>query len=137
MGFSFRRRRDTGSDPDSPTEGATSSADAGLQKFSRLHRWDPFLDVDKLDTVSDAIVEGDPEKEAAVEESLLDDDSPYPEVRASVPPTDDPDMPVNTIRAWTIGATMCTIVAACNILLGLRKSPITIMPTVVQLISYP
>jgi OPT family small oligopeptide transporter len=32
---------------------------------------------------------------------------------------------------------MCTIVAACNILLGLRRSPITITATVVQLISYP
>ena len=46
-------------------------------------------------------------------------------------------MPINTIRAWTIGALMCTIVAACNILLGLRYSPITILSTVVQLISYP
>lgn len=32
---------------------------------------------------------------------------------------------------------MCTIVAACNILLGLRRSPIVITPTVVQLVSYP
>ena len=32
---------------------------------------------------------------------------------------------------------MCTIVAACNILLGLRISPIIIGPTVVQLAAYP
>lgn len=46
-------------------------------------------------------------------------------------------MPINTIRAWTIGSIMCTIIAACNILLGLRYSPITITSTVVQLVSYP
>jgi hypothetical protein len=46
-------------------------------------------------------------------------------------------MPINTIRAWFIGGILCTVVAACNILLGLRRSPIMITPTVVQLIAYP
>ena len=46
-------------------------------------------------------------------------------------------MPINTIRAWTIGAITCTVIAACNILLGLRRSPTMIVPAVVQLISYP
>lgn len=47
------------------------------------------------------------------------------------------DTPVDTIRAWTIGMVLCTIVAAVNILMGLRKSPVTITASVVQLISYP
>ena len=34
---------------------------------------------------------------------LAEDDSPYPEVRSAVANTDDPDMPVNTFRAWFIG----------------------------------
>lgn len=46
-------------------------------------------------------------------------------------------MPVSTIRAWVIGAILCTVVAACNILLSLRRAPIAITSTVVQLISYP
>ncbi|KAK7403930.1 hypothetical protein QQX98_010300 [Neonectria punicea] len=117
--------------------GETVNPDADLKKFKQLHKWDPFLDVEKLDDVDRVLETGDVEKEAAVQETLLVEDSPYPEVRASVPPTDDPDMPINTIRAWTIGALMCTIVASCNILLGLRYSPITITSTVVQLISYP
>ena len=33
------------------------------------------------------------------------DTSPYPEVRAVVPETDDPDMPVNTLRMWVLGTT--------------------------------
>jgi len=110
--------------------------DQDLRKFKKQHQWDPFLEVDKLDAVENAIETGDVEKEAAVEHSLLDD-SPYPEVRASVKPTDDPDLPVNTIRAWTIGFITCTIVTACNVLLGLRISPIVILSNVVQLLAYP
>lgn len=47
------------------------------------------------------------------------------------------DTPVDTIRAWTIGMLLCTIVAAVNLLMGLRKAPVTITASVVQLISYP
>ena len=47
------------------------------------------------------------------------------------------DIPASTVRAWTIGALMCTIVAACNVLLSMRRSPISISATVVQLIAYP
>ncbi|TQS31792.1 hypothetical protein Golomagni_07914, partial [Golovinomyces magnicellulatus] len=97
---------------------------------------DPFLDLDKLDAVDDALASGNAEKAAAVDESLIQEDSPYPEVRASVPPTDI-DMPVDTLRAWTIGTLLCTIVAACNVLLSLRRTPIAITSTVVQLVSYP
>lgn len=52
-------------------------------------------------------------------------------------PTDDLEMPVNTIRAWCIGFVTCTVVTACNVLLALRRSPVTISPVVVQLIAYP
>lgn len=31
------------------------------------------------------------------------DDSPFPEVRAVVPPVDDVELPINTVRMWTIG----------------------------------
>uniref|UniRef100_L2FRZ5 Small oligopeptide opt family n=1 Tax=Colletotrichum fructicola (strain Nara gc5) TaxID=1213859 RepID=L2FRZ5_COLFN len=115
---------------------AEVNPDAELKKFKKIHKWDPFLDIDKLDVAEEALATGDYEKEKAVEEALHED-SPYPEVRSSVQPFDDPELPINTIRAWVIGAIMCTIIAACNILLGLRRSPIIITQTVVQLISYP
>jgi hypothetical protein len=35
--------------------------------------------------------------------TLQEEDSPYPEVRASVSNIDDPDMPALTIRMWVIG----------------------------------
>ncbi|KAK5998758.1 Sexual differentiation process protein isp4 [Cladobotryum mycophilum] len=140
MGFNFK------SGSKSATEAVTSGAEvlpAGsgnveseLRNFRKQHRWDPFLDIDKLDNIDEALASGNAEKEAAIDESLIQEDSPYPEVRQSVPPTDE-DVPVNTLRAWCIGALMCTIVAACNILLTLRRAPISITSTVVQLVAYP
>ncbi|KAK5998534.1 Sexual differentiation process protein isp4 [Cladobotryum mycophilum] len=117
-------------------EGIAADPDSELRNFRKQHRWDPFLDNDKMETIDDAIASGNVEKEAAIDQSLIQEDSPYAEVRASVPPTDD-DMPINTIRAWVIGAFLCTIVAACNILLSLRRNPVSISSTVVQLIAYP
>ncbi|GAB0132033.1 hypothetical protein EsDP_00000483 [Epichloe bromicola] len=112
------------------------STERELRRFRRQHQWDPFLDTDKLDNIDDALASGNAEKEAAVDESLIQDDSPYPEVRSSVPPTDI-DVPIDTLRAWCIGAFLCTIVAACNVLLSMRRTPIAITSTVVQLIAYP
>ena len=45
---------------------------------------------------------------------LLEDDSPYPEVRSAVANTDDPDMPVNTFRAWFIGIIWAIIIPGMN-----------------------
>lgn len=93
MGFSFRGKTSTTPAED---EAVTSGAqvveingqelhpEADLKKFKRLHKWDPFLDVEKLEAVDDVLATGDIEKEAAVEGSLLVEDSPYPEVRAAV-----------------------------------------------------
>ena len=36
-------------------------------------------------------------------DTLQDEDSPYPEVRASVSNIDDPDMPTLTVRMWLVG----------------------------------
>lgn len=36
-------------------------------------------------------------------DDVEEEDSPYPEVRASVSNIDDPEMPVLTIRMWILG----------------------------------
>ena len=64
------------------------SADAGnpeaeLRSFRKQHRWDPFLDIDKLDNIDEALATDNAGKEVAIDRTLLED-SPYPEVRASV-----------------------------------------------------
>ena len=67
-----------------PTVSANHDPDRELRRFRKQHKWDPFLDIDKLDNIDDALASGNAEKEAAIDESLIQEDSPYPEVRASV-----------------------------------------------------
>ena len=40
-------------------------------------------------------------------DAIDEEDSPYPEVRASVSNIDDPDMPAMTVRMWFVGLLLC------------------------------
>ena len=44
----------------------------------------------------------------------IEDDSPYPEVRSAVANTDDPEMPVNTLRVWVLGTFFAIIIPGVN-----------------------
>jgi hypothetical protein len=44
---------------------------------------------------------------------LAEDDSPYPEVRAAVANTDDPELPVSTVRSWVLGLIWAIVIAVC------------------------
>jgi OPT family small oligopeptide transporter len=65
------------------------------------------------------------------------DDSPYPEVRASVSNIDDPLMPVNTFRMWFLGIIFAMIVPGVNTTFSLRYPSVYLTGTVIQLISFP
>lgn len=41
--------------------------------------------------------------------TIESDNSPYPEVRANVPNTDDPTLPVNTLRMWFLGCAFALV----------------------------
>ena len=49
-----------------------------------------------------------------------EDDSPYPEVRASVSNIDDPDMPALTFRVWVLGLLLCILGAGLNTFFNFR-----------------
>lgn len=88
MGFKWRKNAIEGSEEPSVVASGvdvvSSNPEGDLKQFKKLHKWDPFLEVEKLDDVDRVLETGDLEKEAAVEATLLSEDSPYPEVRASV-----------------------------------------------------
>ncbi|KDQ11754.1 hypothetical protein BOTBODRAFT_176948 [Botryobasidium botryosum FD-172 SS1] len=65
------------------------------------------------------------------------DDSPYSEVRSAVSNTDDPDMPVNTIRAWAIGLMWAILLPGLVQFFWLRYPSVNITPIVAQLLSLP
>lgn len=64
--------------------GEVGDATAELKNFRKQHKWDPYLDTDKLDVIDSALDSGNIEKQAAVDESLIQENSPYAEVRAAV-----------------------------------------------------
>jgi OPT family small oligopeptide transporter len=66
-----------------------------------------------------------------------EDDSPYPEVRAAVANTDDPDMPVNTIRAWFIGILGAILLPGVNQFFFFRYPSVFIGQLVIQLVTFP
>jgi hypothetical protein len=55
-----------------------------LKKFQRVHKWDLNLPLDKLFAVDAALDSEDIEKKVVVEHTLLEENSPYPEVAAAV-----------------------------------------------------
>lgn len=66
-----------------------------------------------------------------------DDTSPYPEVRAVVPETDDPSIPVNTLRMWLLGTIWVLIGAGVNQFFSLRYPAVHIVSIVAELLAYP
>ncbi|KAF9463568.1 oligopeptide transporter [Collybia nuda] len=70
-------------------------------------------------------------------DAIDDEDSPFPEVRASVSNIDDPDMPALTIRMWFVGLLLCMISSGMNVFFNFRSPAPTVVPLALLLISYP
>jgi len=45
---------------------------------------------------------------------MIEDDSPYPEVRSAVANFDDPEMPASTLRAWILGIFWAILLPGMN-----------------------
>lgn len=73
----------------------------------------------------------------ALADAEVEEDSPYPEVRAAVSNTDDPSMPVNTFRMWFLGMFWATILSGVNQFFFFRYPNVTIPSIIAQLLSYP
>ncbi|KAF8837165.1 OPT oligopeptide transporter [Paxillus ammoniavirescens] len=68
---------------------------------------------------------------------ILEDDSPYPEVRSAVANTDDTSIPCGTLRAWVLGFIWAIIVPGLNQFFFFRYPAVNITGTVAQLLSFP
>ncbi|KAJ7128729.1 OPT oligopeptide transporter [Mycena epipterygia] len=76
------------------------------------------------------------DKDAAIA-GILEDDSPYPEVRSAVANTDDPSIPVGTLRAWTLGLIWAIIIPGLNQFFFFRYPAVTVTSIVAQLLTFP
>ncbi|EHL01882.1 putative Sexual differentiation process protein isp4 [Glarea lozoyensis 74030] len=137
----FKRSGPRPDEPDSLSSGVDNphtaqAVQADLKAFQIEHKWDPNLPQESIAVVSEALRADDLEKKVAVEVNLLEEDSPYPEVRAAVRNYDD-ETSANTVRAWVIGILWTTIGSAVNMLFSLRNPSIALTPVVTLLLSYP
>ncbi|KAJ4305971.1 hypothetical protein N0V88_000761 [Collariella sp. IMI 366227] len=70
-------------------------------------------------------------------EGGLFEDSPYEEVRAIVPPVDDPTLPVSTFRAWFLGIVSTAIFAGILQFFQLHSPPVFLSAYVVIIVTLP
>ncbi|KAF9029353.1 OPT-domain-containing protein [Hymenopellis radicata] len=70
-------------------------------------------------------------------DAIEEEDSPFPEVRASVSNIDDPDMPALTFRMWLVGLILCLISGALNVFFNFRSPAPSVVPLALLLVSYP
>jgi hypothetical protein len=74
-------------------------------------------------------------REMKLEAILVTENSPYAEVRAVVDNTDDPSMPVSTLRAWFIGILFVVGGSFINQLFAVRQPAITVTSNVAQVLA--
>ncbi|KAF8452243.1 OPT oligopeptide transporter [Boletus edulis BED1] len=68
---------------------------------------------------------------------VLEDDSPYPEVRSAVANTDDPSIPSSTLRVWVLGLVFAVLLSGLNQFFFFRYPSVNISGYVAVLISLP
>lgn len=65
------------------------------------------------------------------------DNSPYPQVRASVAPTDDTTLSINTPRMWTFSILFAVLGSSTNLFFSLRYPSVSITPVIALLLVHP
>jgi len=65
------------------------------------------------------------------------DNSPYPQVRASVPPTDDTSLSINTPRMWALSILFAVFGSSTNLFFSLRYPSVSITPVIALLLAHP
>jgi len=65
------------------------------------------------------------------------DNSPYPEVRASVPAVDDTTLSINTPRMWTLSLLFALAGSATNLFFSLRYPSVAITPVIALVLVHP
>ncbi|KZT27098.1 oligopeptide transporter [Neolentinus lepideus HHB14362 ss-1] len=93
-------------------------------------------------SISPSMMEDEDSREGSIKmefdfDAIEEEDSPFPEVRASVSNIDDPDMPAMTIRMWIVGLALCMVGGAMNVFFNFRYPAPTVVPMVLLLVSYP
>ncbi|KAH8101387.1 OPT oligopeptide transporter, partial [Cristinia sonorae] len=127
---------------------ARVSQDSKAEKGLPVHTFIMETTVDKWETTESSssahYLDGDNDSYYSYDDpnfdydaDILEDESPYPEVRSAVANTDDPEMPSGTLRAWLLGMLCAIIIPGLNQFFFFRYPSVTIGSLVAQLLSFP
>ena len=135
-GTSHRRRRRSSGMSDGLTRSSTNTSDLalGMDAKASFAAGDMAYGNGKADlTQSD--------DESAISEALEDEDppdnSPYPEVRASVRATDDTTLSISTPRMWVLSLLFAFAGSATNLFFSLRYPAVAITPVIALVLVHP
>ncbi|KAI0165981.1 OPT-domain-containing protein [Xylariaceae sp. FL1272] len=96
---------------------------------------------DELSTSSAAEEDDDLDREPDTAGGVPDDDppdnSPYAQVRASVAPTDNVTLSINTPRMWILSALFSMLGSSTNLFFSLRYPSVAITPVIALLLVHP
>lgn len=93
-------------------------------------------DDDEIAPASDSSETGSFIDKNATEEEPVDN-SPYAAVRASVSPTDDTSLSINTPRMWTLSMLFAILGSSTNLFFSLRYPSVSITPVIALLLVHP
>jgi OPT family oligopeptide transporter len=77
------------------------------------------------------------EDESVADEEDPPDNSPYPEVRASVSAVDNTSLSINTPRMWTLSLLFAILGSSTNLFFSLRYPSVSITPVIALLLVHP
>ncbi|KAI5783978.1 OPT oligopeptide transporter protein-domain-containing protein [Pyronema domesticum] len=125
-----RRRKSNAPKPGDPgaIKGGLNEASEGLEIPGIHESSSVSIDPSSPDDSSDE--EDDNDSDPA-------DNSPYPEVRASVLATDDESLSINTPRMWTLSLLFTLVGSSTNLFFSLRYPSISITPVIALLLAHP
>lgn len=100
-----------------------------------------ILDSVKLDGSSGSRTPRDSNSEdstsSTVSDTEFEENSPHEAVRASVPPTDDTTLSINTPRMWCLSVLFSILGSSTNLFFSLRYPSVAITPVIALLLVHP
>ncbi|KAJ5975183.1 Oligopeptide transporter OPT superfamily [Penicillium waksmanii] len=134
----YRRNRrpseatsDVGMGADSKYSFATGLAVPGNPVVQETPASSPYITSDEEDTLD---LDGDDTKST---EEDPPDNSPYAQVRATVPATDDITLSINTPRMWILSLLFSLTGSAANLFFSLRYPSVAITPIIALVLVHP
>ena len=122
----------------SPKRIAASLSETGSVETDGLNESYRLSDEDGTDDTSDGFRHHDGEEaDGNHNEFNPPDDSPYSQVRASVSPTDDLSLSINTPRMWTLSLLFATLGSSTNLFFSLRYPSVSLSPIIALLLVHP